>query len=569
MASSRLAQELAQSLPRGVQLSVRHVACAPTPCQPIFAAPPGEDPELTSRENHFLAVSIRPSDTSTDNGNNGELLVFSIEVLVYTTARLTTVFVSKADSTGYLHLLNQPTKSLTRTVFTVFISNILRECQRPGIRLVLSLFARAQNQYLFPGSIENAHKHVLDDRGLIKWWGRVFDAILRGFGPENQSTNIAEKQGSSGTEVENTTATAYLIVPGCDKYETRAFFPPSAKLDPQGKPRWLNSYPLHQICPTPDAPPRCLVPRFPDDPKGRFLDELDDEIFGQNAKPPKGKVLKWVNEMMDETEKSSHSRPTTGQWLSVKSLVEFWEMMTFRQECSAGRLVGFLWMIINPPGLLKSDGLKTAASLKSSDQPKFPFRSKPDVSAAKAYESIEPRAETALFNQSEQVPKDIPVSNGTKTPSCAENGASEGQANQSTPTTESNQTKSPAKISNTILLSKKKYNTLCNFLLTLDFADKSLALASTKSWLEKLSTLADGTDHGEVVDGANDPSEVSESPLGSQAEPSNPLNTGLIFKKRKRHTNDDHPDVTNSQQESSTKVNVLNATLIRKKKKTG
>jgi len=71
------------------------------------------------------------------------------------------------------------------------------------------------------------------------------------------------------------------------------------------------------------VPPRCLIPHFPDDPKSRFLDELDDEMSRSQAK-------------------------ASGEWKTVKSLDVFWEMMAFRQECSAGRMVGFIWVVFTP-----------------------------------------------------------------------------------------------------------------------------------------------------------------------------------------------------------------------------
>ncbi|WEW56068.1 hypothetical protein PRK78_001503 [Emydomyces testavorans] len=565
-----LAEELAQALPKDVKLSVRHITCPPAPCEPIFSPPLGEDPEPTSCENHFLAVSIKPEGAVTNTDNNDELLVFSIEVLVYTTARLTTVFVSKADSTGYLYLLNQPTaKSLTRSAFTVFLSHLVRAYQRPRIRLVLCLFARAQNQYLFPGSIENPHKHVLDDRGLIKWWCRVFDPILRDFEPEKQATNklTSNSKESTGAEVREATSTAYLIVPGCDKYETRAFFPPTAKLDPQDKPRWLNNYPLHQICATPGAPPRCLVPRFPDDPKARFLDELDEEIFGRPPPyPSRGKKYKsTVDDIIDDTATPSREQAAPGQWLSVKSLEEFWEMMTFRQECSAGRLVGFLWMIINPPGVLKSDGLNQDDLSKENNQSEEVkmLDSNTNTMANESTGSIMPNSQTVSCND---------IKTDQKADSTSSNNALDNknscQVKDSIMTGTENQVSPSCQNTNTILLSTKHYSTLSNFLLKLDFADQAVALTSTKSWLDKLSSLSGHKTHGEIVIGVRGPSEQPLASLQHQADPSSPLNSGLIVKKRKRHTGTDL-DATSSQQEPSATVNVLNATLIRKKKKAG
>lgn len=574
MAPSYLARELERALPQGVKLSVRHIACPPTPCEPIFAPPPGDDPEPTNCESHFFAISIRPSDassgTDTDTDIAGEILVFAIEVIVYTTARLTTVFVSKADSTGYLYLLNQPTvKSLTRIVFTTFLSHILRQSQRPGIRLVLSLFARAQSQYLFPGSDENKHKHLLDDRGLIKWWCRVFDPLLRDYELERQNTskkNLDDPK-ADGAEARNATATAYLIIPGCDKHETKAFFPPTARSDPQNKARWLSSYPLHQICPTPNAPPRCLVPRFPDDPKARFLDQLDDEICGlaNTSKRRWRRRHEQVTDLIDETATSHESHVETGQWLSVKTLEQFWEMMTFRQECSAGRLVGFLWMIINPPGVLKSDGLNGDITVKETGALNEPVALGADAVAATEtkYISVEiPIRPANPMNGDSNFNSTLCIEESTeKTSSQIKNNGRLEPIPNGPPT--SAEAKQPEK---TILLTFKQYSKLSNFLLTLDFANQSLALTSTKSWLDKLSSFAGHSDHEEVVVGAHRSSTPSSSAEHTNDPSIAPVNN-LIVKKRKIHVETDSPAPA-TQESSSTTVNVLNATLIRKKRKT-
>jgi len=56
---------------------------------------------------------------------------------------------------------------------------------------------------------------------------------------------------------------------------------------------------------------RDVIPVFPDDPKARFLDDLK----------------------------------TDGQ-LATTTLSQFWELMEHRQECSSGRLVGFISLCV-------------------------------------------------------------------------------------------------------------------------------------------------------------------------------------------------------------------------------
>ncbi|KAE8152504.1 histone acetylation protein-domain-containing protein [Aspergillus avenaceus] len=443
---------LAKVLPTGVKVTIRHISSAPTPCIALFAPPPGEEAEATFCENHFLTVSVNAEEQ-----DGPEIIVFGVEVLVYSTAHLTTIFVSKADSTGFLHLLkNAPKVSLIRRISNGFLSFLVQTHQRPGVRLVVSLFARAQNQYLFPGSIENPGKHVLDDRGLIKWWCRVFDPILREYEPESGS----HEKGLLDRTMESakSSATAFLIVPGCDRFETRNFFPSTAKFDDQERSRWLTSYPLHQLCDNTKAPPRCLIPRFPDDPKTRFLVDLDDEL-------PKQRELS----------------ENIGQWRSVKSLDQFWEMMSFRQECSAGRLVGFLWLIVNPPGLVNS----------------------------------------VQMTSSRPVLKDKATDNPTTSGS--------GKNAEATPHSDTNAFYWPQAGRGHAVLSEEDYKTAINFLLEQDFYNQEVSIASTKAWGEKVASIADQLWVGQEVTGRNTAGESS----GQPAATTNLITTGLVRKRKK------------------------------------
>ncbi len=50
---------------------------------------------------------------------------------------------------------------------------------------------------------------------------------------------------------------------------------------------------------------------------------------------------------LDEEAASSADMKKTGNWKSVKSLDMFWEMMAYRQECSSGRMTGFIWLVFD------------------------------------------------------------------------------------------------------------------------------------------------------------------------------------------------------------------------------
>ena len=327
MEPTTLANRLTIELPHELRLIVHHLLTPPTPCPAIFAPPPNQEPDRTSCESHFLSVSI--------DHDGSRIQVFALEVFIYTTNNLTTVFVSKADSTGYLHLLKLPRDqpSPLRTVIWIFLSHLIWSKQRVGIKLVLSLFARAQDQYLFPGSIENDQKHVLDDRGLIRWWCKILDRLLRESSMESSAAPTI-RDGEDGYQANQ--PKGYLKVPGCDLHETKSFLPDGVRRGQQEYQRWAVEDPFRILGKSQNVPERCLIPRFPDDPKARFVIDLDDEL-------PENQI--------QAQESASKIQSSSGKWRSVQSIEEFWEMMAFRQECAAGRLVGFIWGVFNPVAL--------------------------------------------------------------------------------------------------------------------------------------------------------------------------------------------------------------------------
>ncbi|KAL4789989.1 histone acetylation protein-domain-containing protein [Aspergillus venezuelensis] len=525
-----LGELLAKVLPTDVKVTIRHVSSTPSATTALFAASPGEEAEPTFCESHFLSASVTPAGKE----DGAEIIIYGIEVLVYTTAHLTTIFVSKADSTGHLHFLNvAPKSSILRRITNTFLSFLVQTHQRPGVRLVVSLFARAQNQYLFPGSIENSEKHVLDDRGLIKWWCRALDPILREYEPESTSQTQEKKHEESS----RASATAYLIVPSCDRFETRGFFPQSAKADDQSHPRWLNAYPLRQLCSKPDAPPRSLVPRFPDDPKTRFLIDLDDEL-------PQGETSGDV------------SREGVGQWKSVKSLDQFWEMMAFRQECSAGRLVGFLWLVINPPGVVNSNPMlsSTDGLAETKDIPKPETRlSTSDVTTnSEQGQTTEDQAPAIGDEVTAQPSEQAKTQHANDGSAFYWPQAGRGHA----------------------VLSEEYYKAATDFLLTQDFYDEEVSFASTKAFNDKVAALADELWIGQQVVGRNSDEQVQST---ASSQTSAPVANTLLVRKRKKDdgagstsATPDHSASGSSQEQSSqdTGVNVLQAGLIRKKKKT-
>ncbi|MCJ1467008.1 hypothetical protein MMC07_005630 [Pseudocyphellaria aurata] len=555
-----LTSRLADALPLNFRFHVHHLSSPPTLCPAIYSVPPEEHPEKTFRESHFLSVTI----DSTDH----QLQVFALEVLIYTTESLTTLFVSKADSTGYIHSLSLPkgTPSPLKSISTTFIAFLIETRRRPDRKLVLSLFARAQDQYLFPGSIENPHKHVLDDRGLVKWWCQVVDPILRKHPSNNEEqepeTNLAHAFDDSYT------ARGFLRVPGCDSHEITSFFPKGFH-GSQLPRKWLPADPLRDLGRSPNLPERCLIPRFPDDPKARFVEELDDELpnpLSHNRHSP-----------------SKVKQP--GRWKSVRSLEEFWEMMAFRQECSSGRLVGFLWGVFTPMGkftgpdeikrfngslnapLAERNGSGLATPIQSQEQNRTRVSSQSPLNSILVPETPITRSPSSPT----PTPKAPAASSGTPSPGVRNKSKHPptGPITSHEPRTIKAQPAKtrhyfwPSLTRGEVVLREKDYQRVNNLLLHLDYANEGIAAKSTKRWIDDVAVVGRVERWGYTVDGLKQVNTVTKDVRSDVAT----LDTGLVRKKRRNCDDIDAAAESASMHREEPEVNVLSVGLIRKKAK--
>lgn len=432
-------------------LRLYHLSTPPTPCPALYAPPPAADPEKTFCESHFLLVTVVNHD---QNGDSRSTALFAIEILSYTTSSLTTLFVSKADTSGFASLLGDQNASVSpsKILSSTFVSFLLSSRHRPDRNLVISLFARAQGQYLFPGSVEHGKKHVLDDRQLVKWWCRTLDPVLREYGSGQRDRGVESK--------------AYLVVPGHDKYETAGFFPTSARTDGANSKRWIYGHPLRQICRHPNAAPRCQVPHFPDDPKSRFLDDLDDEL----ADAPSSQSSKL----------ESPSKRGNGQWKSVKTLEQFWDMMSFRQECSSGRLVGFLWLVFSPLGLGNGQ-MHTPNS--PSLRPSFPGENSSLDGTVDASDVKVPATRVKEHKRRRLSGPVIP-----RLPRVKSNDTTSMRIFSNLP----EKTECyywPVRSRGSLIIPEKAYKRATDMLLRLDFADLDVASRSTAKWISEVTIM--------------------------------------------------------------------------------
>ncbi|KAI1505715.1 histone acetylation protein-domain-containing protein [Biscogniauxia marginata] len=551
--SNPLAEELARVLPKNCKFSVYHLSTTPTVtdslCYPPAYSPTSESknpaegqveprerrprkPLRTYCEKHFLAVSV---DTEHgDSGSAKQVLVLGLEIYIYTTTFSTIIFVAKADSTGYLHLLDPPqgTTSPIREVTAAFVNFLVATRRRHAKQLVVNLFARAQSQYLFPGSAKNKGKHVLDDRGLVKWWCKVLNPLLE----DDENTNSSRKGWGR--------IHGYLIIPGLDDYETRAFLPRTNK----ASKNWTLGHPLEQMSPYSrdpstfgrNIPPRCLIPTYPDDPKARFIQELEESTS------EKAKLL--------------------GGWRDPRTLDQFWDMMAFRQECSSGRMTGFIWVVFDPPS--NSDQLGSNPTVTKSTT--IPM---PDMSSS------------APVTETETTAPSIPLGTGTGlaslvTPTSSPNSnvsapeppkrkrsarrVLKGRIIPRKPQIKTrHRTQFPELIETPhyywpeagrgqVVFNENGYKRAVELLLNLEFSTLAQAITSTARWANEVNV---GEDWALRIVGEKE--RVSQ-PAPSSTEAVNNL-SGMV--KRKRPVDDQPKD------NASNSVNVLSGGLIRKKSK--
>ncbi|KAF2179878.1 DNA damage response protein-like protein Rtt109 [Zopfia rhizophila CBS 207.26] len=532
--SKSLQDLLADVLPKDVPFTFYHYSTPPTRSPALYSAPPHLKPERTYCESHFLAVSIAPKDPSRPEALE-ELLILAIEVLLYTTKHLTTIFVSKADSTGCISALNlpwsqevSPLKAISRT----FVSWLVRERQREGKKLVVSLFARAQDQYLFPASIDNASKHVLDDRGLVKWWCKVLDPLVREYAVEGEQKLFTERLNGA-------TAKGYLIIPGFDPNETLRYIPPPSSYAPR---RWTSTHPLLQLAPHPGAPPRCLVPHFPDDPKSRFLDELDEEL------PDRGSD--------DMTQPGGTPSRSNGQWKSIKTLEQFWEMMAYRQECSSGRIVGFIWVVIKPPSpsIPEEDGegesSQSQSQSQSQDADSFPKSPRKLKSSPK-----KPRRRPANTDFG-PIPLRLPRIKST-TSNLSTGSTSSAATPSNLPPENSAYFTWPASSRGSLVFSTRNYARAHEVLLQQNFATCGAAARSSKRWKDEIAVLGGVENWGWTVVGKKEVGGATGASVNGDA----PVTLMGVRKKRKE------PVDAVSKEKEAHNVQTLGEGLLRKKTK--
>lgn len=519
-----LRDALSAALPDGTVCKAHYVHTPSKPCDSLFSPPPGLDPEKTRSTSHFLTVSVlqeRSVANSSPAGSeacDAEVLVVGLEIFVYTAEHLTTIFVGKADSTGYLPSGSTPRSSPIKIICTTFLEWLSTHLRRkhPSRALVISLFARAQAQYLFPGSAEQSTKHILDDRQLIKWWAKVLNPI------------------ASQKSTEGTSLGGYLTIPGYDTHEMRMYFP----RDASGQTVWKAGNPLEELGVargiSPNVPPRCLLPRFPDDPKARYMTDLDEEVG-----------------FLDDTSVTdSPSKKRTRKWKNIGSLDQFWEAMEFRQECASGRVVGFLWVVMPPLSPVAgfddqapSASQQTSASDEVQDRETTPT---PTVGSS-------PKKRTRRPLTGPIIPRQPRLKGGSSALSVTNS------SELSTMVT--------SRPSTGVTLSKDAYDKSMHILLHLDFCTFEVAAQSTTKWILEVSRLSGERNWAMEIVGTLKPVELANVKAAVEGKTAVTDIGTMVRKKRKVIDDVEKNSISVSQVADVAPMNVLAGGMLRKKPK--
>ena len=279
------------------------------------------------------------------NPDAPRLLVSAIEARIYhaPSTDCAILYVSKVDSTGQ-GLRPSPTATLVKAFIRWYVDPKSRPVA--ARHLWVQLFARAQNQYLFPNSSDHPGKHPLSDSRLCVWWRRVLGQV---------GEEARKALGVEGW------VDAYYVLPGHNELEAQLVM--RDRVLPSGPSsaavQWVYGHPYSQTriplpCPRPDGLHNLghYIPSFEDDPKNRFIDEI---AFTDIPVSPRKRARTDQSQDVDRPQSREEAKEREKKEVHPKGELgkvgadEFWERMSFRQECVAGAVTGFFALGVSMP----------------------------------------------------------------------------------------------------------------------------------------------------------------------------------------------------------------------------
>ena len=280
-------------------------------------------------------------------------LVSAVELSVYNIPATScgVLHVSKVDSTGQ-GAAPPPTSTLVKALLNYYADPATRPIRVDT--LWIQLFARAQNQYLFPNSSEHPGKRPLSDVKLCAWWKRVLSEVASGVRTRTQDATLG----------------LYYLLPGYNELEAiNSLHIASQSTNAASPVQWVYGHQYSQTdLPLPCPPSQGVhnlghyIPSFDDDPKSRFMDEIAHTTEGDMIKSPERKRPRNGSKATAKEKDKSADRDAQEEGSSAKeykpegelqkvSADEFWERMSFRQECVSGAVTGFFALGISTPSV--------------------------------------------------------------------------------------------------------------------------------------------------------------------------------------------------------------------------
>lgn len=294
-------------------------------------------------------------------------LVSAVELSVYTVpvTACGIVYVSKVDSTGQ-GMFPSPTATLVKALLSYYADPVTRPIHVDT--LWIQLFARAQNQYLFPNSSEHPGKRPLSDVKLCAWWKRVLGEVA-------SLLNVTEPAGK---------LRLYYLLPGFSELDAVNSLHIASPISTSGQSvQWTYGHQYSQAeIPLPCPPSHGVhnlghfIPSFEDDPKSRFIDEMAHTTDGDGVKSPERKRARTLSKSHShdsvpsapDAHDESKERKPEGELQRVTA-EEFWELMSFRQECVAGAVTGFFALGLTVPHARGADTHPSSAPSPLAPQP--------------------------------------------------------------------------------------------------------------------------------------------------------------------------------------------------------
>lgn len=325
------------------------------------------------------------------------ILVTGIEAVLYflPTTSSAILYVGKVDSTGQA-AFPSPTATLVRALLCFYGDPETRPLTAET--LWVHIFARAQNQYLFPNSSEWEGKKWLSDVKLCAWWKKLLTEVAAELDSRTTSRTIGK--GGASEQTRGNHGMRYrlsYVLPGLSALEAAHTLQVASQTSSvsaatsagaSAGPAWHYGHPYAPSdIPLPCPPPKDtavinlghFIPYFDDDPKSRFLDEIAHTSDVDGVKSPERKRRRierppsssragaGAEGAREEKHRKgdrddSEAQKPAGELARVAP-DEFWERMSFRQECVSGAVTGFFVLALSAPRRPAPSGLSAPSPL--------------------------------------------------------------------------------------------------------------------------------------------------------------------------------------------------------------